>query len=600
MKRIALTLIVLFLSLNLFCQVHWTKYENNPVMVAKEEWEGDYVLPRSVIYLDSMYHMWYWGAKDDNLGYPDYPFKEAIGYAISPDGINWTKDPNNPVLEPGPEGAWDDHIIHGCSVILHDSIFHMWYNGHSGQDIEKNWGIGHATSPDGIFWSKDTNNPVMVQGQVGEWDELLIELNSVIHDGDNFQMWYNGAGYKGGQWCGRAGHAISPDGVNWMEDSLNPILIPEYNWEGKMVFYLNTVFDCFNYKMWYTGGSGYNWEVGYATSDDGSIWEKHDHNPVFSTGPAGSWDQKHVGAGPVIDSAGVKYKMWYVGGQTDDSQRIGYAESDTRVPYVLVIENKPVYDSTDTVVAEIVLDGTIYIVPEGTSILVDSIIKYSMASADVLANTETEIPLTDLSVGKYSILGVTSMGFVSTNSYLLEVVENARPPDLTLEDNTVKQGDTIYVTSNKDGTIYLVVTGTTPENFVKGRVRDSVQVSSDNLAEMYTVDLYPKDYLLYAVDNYGQFSASCVVTVKLVDGIENNKPGHFALFPNPVEDLLTVQASFTGSHLVEITSLNGQVVYSTVMEGTSHQIDLSTFQKGVYFITFRSKDYVTTRKIIKM
>jgi hypothetical protein len=36
------------------------------------------------------------------------------------------------------------------------------------------------------------------------------------------------------------------------------------------------------------------------------------------------------------------------------------------------------------------------------------------------------------------------------------------------------------------------------------------------------------------------------------------------------------------------------------MEGKSHQIDLSSFQKGVYFITIRSKDFVTTRKVIKL
>ena len=31
-----------------------------------------------------------------------------------------------------------------------------------------------------------------------------------------------------------------------------------------------------------------------------------------------------------------------------------------------------------------------------------------------------------------------------------------------------------------------------------------------------------------------------------------------------------------------------------------HQLDLSTFQKGVYFISIRSKDIVTTRKVIKL
>ena len=32
-----------------------------------------------------------------------------IGHATSPDGITWTKDTNNPVLDVGPDGNWDDN-----------------------------------------------------------------------------------------------------------------------------------------------------------------------------------------------------------------------------------------------------------------------------------------------------------------------------------------------------------------------------------------------------------------------------------------------------------------------------------------------------------
>jgi hypothetical protein len=46
--------------------------------------------------------------------------------------------------------------------------------------------------------------------------------------------------------------------------------------------------------------------------------------------------------------------------------------------------------------------------------------------------------------------------------------------------------------------------------------------------------------------------------------------------------------------------MNGQLIYSTKMKGTTLQIDLSPFQKGVYFITIRSEDFVTTRKVIKL
>ncbi len=55
-----------------------------------------------------------------------------------------------------------------------------------------------------------------------------------------------------------------------------------------------------------------------------------------------------------------------------------------------------------------------------------------------------------------------------------------------------------------------------------------------------------------------------------------------------------------GMQTERITSLNGQLLYSDKIEGPTHQIDLSSFQKGLYFITVRSRDYVWTEKIIKL
>lgn len=670
MKRNLFVFLLLLLSLNLYSQVHWTKHPDNPVMVATEEWEGDYVLPRSVIYHDSIYHMWYWGATDNNFGY------EAIGYAISPDGINWTKDTNNPVLEPGPEGAWDDHLIHGCSVILHDSIFHMWYNGHSGQDIEKNWGIGYATSPDGINWSKDTNNPVMVQGQVGEWDELEIELNSVIHDGDNFQMWYDGIGYNGGQWCVRAGHAISPDGVNWMEDSLNPILIPEYNWEGKMVFFLNTVYDGFNYKMWYAGGSGYNWQVGYATSDDGSVCEKYGHNPVLRKGPAGSWDQKHVGAGPVIDSAGVKYKMWYIGGQTDNSQRIGYAESsifveipDTAFLHALIEDGVDTDEDGKISYAE--AEAVTHISVEGpldepgtiTDITgIEAFVNLEhfncgfnqLTSIDVSNNTAlTKLvcrynQLTSLDVTKnihlYRDYGFSPYGLDCSGNLLttLDVSNNTSLKSLNCSYNAL----TTLNVSNNTGLDALICSGNQLTSLdvtnnielgtliCSGNQLTSLDVSentkiwdldcrsnqlislnlsnfpdlyrlniSDNptlqevcVWETFTTDSADIEILDEGSPNYW-FDTIC--DGNFPDGFEETVLKDIYIFPNPTNSFLTIEVEQPDHHSIEIISLSGQVIYRTEMDGTSKQIDLTPFSKGVYFITVRSDAWVRTEKMVK-
>ena len=72
------------------------------------------------------------------------------------------------------------------------------------------------------------------------------------------------------------------------------------------------------------------------------------------------------------------------------------------------------------------------------------------------------------------------------------------------------------------------------------------------------------------------------------------------LYPNPVNDLLTLQLRESASYSFEIFSINGRIIQRRNFIGSTHQIDLSSFQKGIYIITIRSKDFVTTKKIIKL
>jgi hypothetical protein len=71
------------------------------------------------------------------------------------------------------------------------------------------------------------------------------------------------------------------------------------------------------------------------------------------------------------------------------------------------------------------------------------------------------------------------------------------------------------------------------------------------------------------------------------------------IYPNPTNDLITIEISQPGQHFIEVTSLHGKLLYNSRMKGPSHQIDLSSFEKGLYFITIRSRDNVSTEKIIK-
>ncbi|MBC8232067.1 hypothetical protein H8E77_21175 [bacterium] len=62
----------------------------------------------------------------------------------------WTKYSENPVLDVGADGEWDDTGVIRPNVIFNNGVYQMWYAGHDGT----NWRIGYATSDDGITWTK--------------------------------------------------------------------------------------------------------------------------------------------------------------------------------------------------------------------------------------------------------------------------------------------------------------------------------------------------------------------------------------------------------------------------------------------------------------
>jgi len=83
-------------------------------------------------------------------------------------------------------------------------------------------------------------------------------------------------------------------------------------------------------------------------------------------------------------------------------------------------------------------------------------------------------------------------------------------------------------------------------------------------------------------------------------GIEEILHSNVSVYPNPAYDIITIRSAQPEHMSVEITSSKGQLISIHEMDGTTLQLDLSSFQKGVYFITIRSKDFLTTRKIVKL
>jgi len=83
-------------------------------------------------------------------------------------------------------------------------------------------------------------------------------------------------------------------------------------------------------------------------------------------------------------------------------------------------------------------------------------------------------------------------------------------------------------------------------------------------------------------------------------GIEEIPHSGISVYPNPAYEFVTIRSTHPEHMSIEITSSTGQLVSSTEMDGSSLQLDLSSFREGVYFITVRSKDFLTTMKFVKL
>jgi Leucine-rich repeat (LRR) protein len=98
------------------------------------------------------------------------------------------------------------------------------------------------------------------------------------------------------------------------------------------------------------------------------------------------------------------------------------------------------------------------------------------------------------------------------------------------------------------------------------------------------------------------FTVECSASKGLETGgeIELIAAEDFEIFPNPAEDLIWIETKHSGTQTLKIVNINGEVMLEAEMEGPSFQIDLSTFETSIYFITVTSKSYVATKKVIRL
>ena len=161
----------------------WTRAATRPVLSPDVPWEKVAVMCPDVLWDETgrQFRMWYSGG--------DQYEPDAIGYATSKDGIDWTKHGTNPIFSADRKHPWEQHKVTACQVVRRGDWHYMFYIGFRDVDHAQ---IGLARSKDGITaWERLDANPIIRPG-TNRWDHDACYKPAVVFDGHRWMLWYNG------------------------------------------------------------------------------------------------------------------------------------------------------------------------------------------------------------------------------------------------------------------------------------------------------------------------------------------------------------------------------------------------------------------------
>ncbi len=213
-------------------------------------WEDDINRP-VVLKRDGKYHMWYTGQANGG---------SAIGYAVSENGVEWTRVSSKPVLQP--EDPWEKGAVM-CPHVSWDPeacIYRMWYS--AGDQYEPD-AIGFATSKDGVKWARHERNPVFRPDPRSPWEQHKVTGAQVEKHGGWYLMFY--IGFRDVDHA-QIGVARSRDGISgWQRHPDNPILRPgSGKWDHDACYKPCAIWDGAKWLLWYNGRHGSLEQIGVA------------------------------------------------------------------------------------------------------------------------------------------------------------------------------------------------------------------------------------------------------------------------------------------------------------------------------------------------
>ncbi|MBE6343875.1 MAG: T9SS type A sorting domain-containing protein [Lentimicrobiaceae bacterium] len=119
--------------------------------------------------------------------------------------------------------------------------------------------------------------------------------------------------------------------------------------------------------------------------------------------------------------------------------------------------------------------------------------------------------------------------------------------------------------------------------------------NDDNVRYSYKVVAYYQDIDCMSAPAKTKYGNEFSITVSTPTGIDNTQEQAVTVYPNPVDDNLTIEAKDIKN--VSVYNLTGQKVYESEVNADEVNLNMSDFQSGMYMIQIETSEYTATKRI---
>jgi hypothetical protein len=278
-------------------------------------WQRSHAALPTVLELPRGLHRVYFASRDgeqrSHVGWFDVDLTRAEIRDASPE----------PVLAPGPLGAFDDRGVYAASAVRDDGrvlLYTIGWNRGSPSPLFYAT-IGLAVSTDGgRTFAKHGRAPIMARS---DHDPCLVSAPFVLREGARWRMWYvSGVAWEEVEGSLRSvyhvKYAESADGVRWRREGRE--CFGNRDADERNVSRACVLATEDGYRAWYGFDRGTGYRIGYGESPDGLVWDRRDEAAGILPSGTG-WDGGAV-TYPCVVRAGDRLFMLYNG---DDFGREG-------------------------------------------------------------------------------------------------------------------------------------------------------------------------------------------------------------------------------------------------------------------------------------